>query len=324
MKWLRRSPFFWLILISTIALSVLAWIEKDGIYAGHTCDWKKEPILTVVMQGIQEGKNPLGIVPNLQTEDIGLPVSVVQDENEVNTVSGNRIATMINDGDRGKKVSSIGETAQTSASVSHNETAKVYQFQEVEESYFDDALFIGDSRTVGLSEYSGLTNAAFYAKTSLTIYDYYDNRFILVEGEKEKLTLDEALQLKQYGKIYIMLGINEIGRGGPQTFGAEYLKVLTRIRELQPNTILFVEGIMRVTAVKSETDPVFTNNNINIRNSLLATVDNHHDVFYIDMNDAVCDEQGNLNAEYTFDDIHLKASYYSLWKDFLLQHGIVR
>ena len=66
----------------------------------------------------------------------------------------------------------------------------------------------------------------------------------------------------------------------------------------------------------------YNNNNINIRNALLQTVDNHKDVFYIDMNEAVCDENGNLNAEYTNDDIHLKASYYSLWKEFLLQHGI--
>lgn len=326
MKWLRRSPLFWFILISTMALSILAWTEKDGIYSCYTCDWKKEPVLSVVLRGIQDGKDPFGILPGWKTEDldIGLPVSAIQSEVEVGTLSGNQIAAMINGGDSEKEASDIGDTVKTPASVSHNETAKTYQFQEVEESYFDDALFIGDSRTVGLSEYSGLTNAVFYAKTSLTIYDYYDERFIPVEGEKEKLTLDEALHLKQYGKIYIMLGINEIGRGGPQTFGAEYLRVLTRIRELQPDAILFVEGIMRVTASKSESDPIYNNNNINMRNALLATVDNQRDVFYIDMNEAVCDEHGDLNAEYTFDDIHLKASYYSLWKDFLLQHGIVR
>ena len=132
------------------------------------------------------------------------------------------------------------------------------------------------------------------------------------------------MQLKQYGKIYIMFGINELGSCTRERFGAEYLRVLTRIRELQPNAILFVQGMMRVTAAKSTTDPTYNNVNINMRNALLATIDNHHDVFYLEMNDAVCDENGDLNGEYTFDDVHLKARYYDLWVDYLMEHGIVQ
>ena len=41
----------------------------------------------------------------------------------------------------------------------------------VDASYFDDALFIGDSRTVGLKEYGTLNNATFFANTGLSIYD---------------------------------------------------------------------------------------------------------------------------------------------------------
>lgn len=36
------------------------------------------------------------------------------------------------------------------------------------------------------------------------------------------------------------------------------------------------------------------------------------------------DENGNLISDYTFDQIHLKAKYYQLWKDYLFAHGIVR
>ena len=40
------------------------------------------------------------------------------------------------------------------------------------------------------------------------------------------------------------------------------------------------------------------------------------------MNEAVCDENGNLNAEYTHDQIHLLGMYNDLWKQFLLEHGV--
>ena len=309
MKGFRKSPLFWLVLISTIAISIFAWWQKSEGFTGGSYDWKKEPILTIVMRKMQD-------------LDQEVAASVNMDENEVTTLSGNLLAETVSENGFESKEEDSKSSAQMPKTVSENQAKKAVQFQRVEESYLDDALFIGDSRTVGLSEYSGLKNPTFYAKTSLTIYDFFDNKFISIDGEKDKITLEEALMLKSYGKIYVMLGINEMGRGTQQSFGAEYLKVLTRIRELQPKAILFVEGIMRVTASKSESDPIYNNNNINIRNALLQTVDNHKDVFYIDMNEAVCDENGNLNAEYTNDDIHLKASYYSLWKEFLLQHGI--
>ena len=44
-------------------------------------------------------------------------------------------------------------------------------------------------------------------------------------------------------------------------------------------------------------------------------------IFYIDVNEVVCDEEGNLIKDYTFDQIHLLGAYYDLWKQFLLTHG---
>ena len=45
-------------------------------------------------------------------------------------------------------------------------------FSTVDLSYFDDALFIGDSRMLGFGMYSGLNNATFYAVTSFSIFRY--------------------------------------------------------------------------------------------------------------------------------------------------------
>ena len=51
---------------------------------------------------------------------------------------------------------------------------------------------------------------------------------------------------------------------------------------------------------------------------------NNQDIFYLEINDAVSDANGDLVTEYTFDQIHLKAKYYQLWKNYLLGHGIIR
>ncbi len=198
---------------------------------------------------------------------------------------------------------------------------KTYQFQMVSKKYFNDALFIGDSRTVGLSEYSILNNSTFYADVGLTIYDIFNRKIAKVDGNKE--TILQALGDKKYKKIYIMLGINELGRGTTETFTGEYKKVLDKIGELQPQAIIFVEGIMNVSKEKSDTDPIFNNKNIRERNGSIARLANNENIFYIDVNEAITDKRGNLPQKYTFDNIHLKAAYYDIWTDFLLKHGIV-
>ena len=137
-------------------------------------------------------------------------------------------------------------------------------------------------------------------------------------------TLEEALTERKFGKIYIMLGINELGRGTTESFFNVYADAVNRIRMLQPDAVIFIQGIMRVGEEKNNTDAIFNNTNINGRNQAISLMADNRTIFYLEVNDAVCDENGNLISEYTFDQIHLKAKYYQLWKDYLFAHGIVR
>ena len=138
------------------------------------------------------------------------------------------------------------------------------------------------------------------------------------------MTREQALSRHQFKKVYLMIGINEMGTGTPESFFEAYARAVYKIRELQPDAIIFVQGIMRVAGQKNASDPVFNNTNINIRNVEIETLANGKDIFYIDVNEAVCDENGNLYADWTFDQIHLKAKYYQVWENFLMEHGIVK
>ena len=200
-----------------------------------------------------------------------------------------------------------------------------YAFSTVEESYFDDALFIGDSRTQGMLEYGKLPQGAtFYCKTSLTVFDLFKHPKAFIREGEEKKTLEEALKEHQFGKIYLMLGINELGTGTPDYFYEEYASVVQKLRELEPDAILFVQGIMHVGSQKNETDPVFNNTRIEQRNEKIRTLEDKKNIFYLDVNEVLCDENGNLFDGWTFDQVHLKAKYYQLWKEYLLQHGILK
>lgn len=200
--------------------------------------------------------------------------------------------------------------------------SETYEFTEVAADYLDDALFIGDSRVEGVKLYSGWDNLTYYAEGGLTVYNIFQ-REIVQEGN-QTITIEEALQNHSSGKIYLEIGINEMGTGTVDSFMKQYQSVVDHLRELQPDAILFLCGIMVVTEARSETDSIFNNPNINERNERIAALADQKDIFYLDFNEVVMDENGNLNIDYTWDAVHLLGKYDSLWLDYFCSHGIVK
>lgn len=198
-----------------------------------------------------------------------------------------------------------------------------YELRQVDDDYFNDAVFIGDSRTVGLCQYGNMPQATFYAETGFTIYKFFDAKIVPIPDSKEKMTVEEALSQNQFKKVYLMVGINEMGRGTTEQFAEEYTKVVERIAELQPDALIILEAIMYVGKEKSESDPIFNNANIALRNEAISRLADNQRIFYFDMNPTVLDEEGNLRKEYSFDGVHLRGQYMQIWKDYLYANGIV-
>ena len=178
-----------------------------------------------------------------------------------------------------------------------------FQYVSAEPSYFDDAIFIGDSRTVGISEYGTLKNASYFCDVGLAISSVKTKS---VNGS----TLESTLSSKQYGKIYIMLGINEVGNDIEYTMAA-FRAMMETIRTLQPNAIIYIQSNLHVTQF-AETGAI-NNNAINILNNRMAEFADYKQIFYIDVNSVFDDENGNLRAELTNDGIHVLAKFYADW-----------
>lgn len=215
----------------------------------------------------------------------------------------------------GKTETKVKETAERGDKANSGKN-KERSFQRVEMDYLSDALFIGDSRTATLYEYAGWSNTDFFVKYGQTVWDVWENT---MDGRN----LTDMLQGKTYGKIYIMLGINELGTGTPDSFAAQFQTVVDRVRELQPQAVVFVEAIMHVTAGKDAQGTYINNSQIDARNEKLKLLEDNQNIFYIDANE-VMDEPGTgkLREEYSFDGVHLQVKYIDIWREFLLDHGI--
>jgi len=193
-------------------------------------------------------------------------------------------------------------------------------FTAVDETYFDDAVFIGDSHIEGFDEYAKLPNATYWWRRGLTVWTALDKAFI--PGPDGSLTIPEALALRPFGKVYLMLGINEIGDGTTDSFAAQYAAVVDAIRAAAPDAIVYVNAIFHTTREKSETS-FFKNEVIDARNAAISRLADGEHVFFIDSNPVYDDADGTLRPDYTGDGVHVYAAYYTLWRDDLFAHAVL-
>lgn len=186
------------------------------------------------------------------------------------------------------------------------------------EDPFTNALFIGDSRTVGIAEYSGITEADFFAFTGMSVYSALKKESSVGSWKKGTLLAD-ALQSQQYDRVYLMLGVNELGYNFQKTV-ERYGELVQQIRELQPDAYLILEASLHVTKKRSDTDSTFNNSNIDRMNQAQAAYADGEHIFFIDVNPVFDDETGALNQDYTFDNTHPYGKYYSKWADWLREN----
>lgn len=311
MKKIRYGKITILILGCWLLFSIVGFIGKDSIYSRYTINVKKTPYFVLVLQGIHDGVYPWSSEKQSMWERWEQLAEKESYENQ------------------GESAAATEETAQqvetetvaaTETLVPEEVEPPIREFHEVDNSYFSDAVFIGDSRTVGLHDYGGLDDSTFYATVGMNIYDLWTEKFCEVDGQKE--TLEDALRARTYGKIYFQIGINEMGRGTVDGFMKAYEESVAKFKELQPDAVIFVQAIMKVTKDKSDKDPIFNNPGIEERNARIAELADNRTVFYLDVNEVVCDENGALRKDITFDNIHLLGSKYDIWVDYLKKKGI--
>lgn len=211
-----------------------------------------------------------------------------------------------------------GDTAELTAPVTEEETTEppaVPVFVQSDPSYFDDALFIGDSRTVGIYEYGTLKNADYFCSVGLASYKM-DNEY-----DENGFTIYDKLSMNNYGKVYIMLGINECGNDLDYSI-TSYLSLISIVKQYQPDAIIYIMANLHVSAIRQQQGDSVTNERINALNVAQAEFADNESIFYIDVNPIFDDADGNLMYECSNDGVHVLAKYYQDWCDWLCMNTI--
>ena len=187
--------------------------------------------------------------------------------------------------------------------------------EPVDESWFDDALFIGDSRTESFSVYYPLGNAHYFCNEGLSLFNVQDTTRNV--GDLPGMTLKELLSVQPYGKIFIGLGINGIMQTHENILES-YQNLISMIQETQPDAVIVLQAIMTVSRSKAETRNYFTPENIYELNGKIAQLAQDNGVCFIDTNEWIADDEGYLPDDLTKDGLHLYAPVYTDWAMWLM------
>lgn len=194
----------------------------------------------------------------------------------------------------------------------------VPESEPVDDSYFDDAVFIGNSRTEGLKMYSGLTKSTFITEVGLTVDSIFTD-YCNISGGYKNLAFSE-LESREFGKVYIMMGMNELGWVYDDVFKEDYGKVIDRIREINPDAVIYIQSILPVSKWKDSNDSTYTIANVDRLNARLRELADEKEVHYVDVAEGIMDEEGYLPYEATLDGVHLVPEYCVKWLDYLKTH----
>lgn len=194
------------------------------------------------------------------------------------------------------------------------------QDERATSAYFDDAVFIGDSITTGISLYDVMSNTTVYASTGVGLSNVLTKE-ITVNGTDT--TIPDALRADPPKKIYILLGANSLA-GDLDEVVQQYGYVLDTIRSCAPDAMLYVQSVFPINealyAVKYNRS--ITNETIREFNQKLLALCGEKQIYYLDVYSCFADENGELPEEDTPDGLHFNSAQYLSWFDYLKTHAI--
>lgn len=199
----------------------------------------------------------------------------------------------------------------------YSQYGTVKESEKIGDSYFDDALFIGDSLTDGLRLYSSLKGPKYASGTGMTL-----KGVLSVPLSDGNYTLD-LLKNTPYKKIYILLGINEkLTEDNIPSYIEDYAHLIKTIREIIPDAYIYLQSILPVTEKKSESHRFLNNHNIHLYNKAIEELAIENQCYYLKVTETMMDQKGALPAHASTDGIHPSKEYYEKWVEYLKTHAI--
>ena len=177
------------------------------------------------------------------------------------------------------------------------------QIARVDSAFFDDAVFVGDSVTLKLSYYavsSGkLGNAQFLTRGSYSVAHAVEDTMLLTYQGKD-MSVEDAIAATGATKVFLMLGMNDIGLYGIDTTIENWGKLIDRIRDGCPGVTIYIQSMTPIWTGGEKGD--LNNTNMDLYNEKLEAFADSNNVDFIDVAPYMKDSTGGIATRYCSDE----------------------
>lgn len=196
---------------------------------------------------------------------------------------------------------------------------------QVDLSYFSDAAFLGDSLTVGFSDYQINLDGALICGYTGVGPDAIVNRSAVKSPTRGQEVALDVLAAARPKKLYILLGTNTLTTlGASDRFLAYYGQMLDMLREaLGEDCVIYVQSIPPVRPSAAAEKPGLASDVLRGVNEQLAQLAASKGCVYLDLWETLADGEGNLKEMLAAPDgVHLSAGNgYGAWVTYLRNHA---
>lgn len=163
------------------------------------------------------------------------------------------------------------------------------------ESFYDDAVLLGDVFVSGISTYSKLSSKKLVFGETWTIGKASDSVSKLKETNANK--------------VFIELGLNDLNNGRSATKAYElYEELVNDIKKALPNAQIYVVSLFPVTTgFEGKSTTTIKNSTVSELNGMLSGMDG---VTFLNVNNSISNSDGSLNADLSDSGYNIKPSYY--------------
>ena len=182
--------------------------------------------------------------------------------------------------------------------------------QTVDASFFDDAVFVGDSISLKLSQYAASSGAL--GKAKFLVVGSYGVNNALNDHPDTKLTyqgvkyqdIEKALAATGAKKVFIMLGMNDIGLHGIDKTITNWGLLLELIHSTCPNVTIYIQSMTPVWTGGEKGS--LKNSNVDAYNVKLQAFAQSNGYKFIDVAPYMKDSTGGLATVFCSDSyVHL-------------------
>lgn len=285
--------------------------EGENQIAGISLDDMKSAEAINNAEGIQEEKNNSD---NLNSESMNL--ETIDTEKSDTESSGEENAQNVSEEETA--VPSVAEKEYNNVT-----SGKLSETAYVSEDYFDNTLFLGDSRTVALQANGFIRGENTFAVNGISHVTFLTQQFTdSVTGVTGDIF--SIVKERKPDKIYVALGVNGVAYIDKATFISRYEELIDGLIAASPESKIIIQCILPVDEQNyTGGNQNLNNTNIDNMNEELLSLAERKGVFYLDIAYLIKDGSNNLAQVYDCGDgLHFSFTGYSTVYDGICKHGV--